>query len=180
MQRYIRHLPAAGEVILFDRSWYNRAGVERVMGFCTERQAQDFLMLVPAYERWLVNSGIILIKYFFDVSHQEQERRFNARLTDPVKQWKLSPMDVESYQRWWDYTRVYNEMINATDSEFAPWYKVPADIKRHARLNCISHMLSVIPYEDIPFDAPELGKRQKRAKDAPDRMLFSHVVPEIH
>ena len=177
IQRYIAHLPAAGEIVLFDRSWYNRAGVERVMGFCTDEQAQAFLRLCPGFERELVRSGIQLIKYFFDVSQEEQERRFRDRIEDPRKQWKLSPMDLESYRRWWDYTAAYKEMIEATDSEFAPWYKVVADDKRRARLNCISHMLSLIPYGPVPEPDHDLGKR-KKPKGAPDEPQFAHTVPD--
>jgi len=177
IQRYIAHMPAAGEIILFDRSWYNRAGVERVMGFCTEEQAEAFLRVCPGFERELVRSGIQLIKYFFDVSQEEQERRFRDRIEDPRKQWKLSPMDLESYRRWWAYTAAYKEMIEATDSEFAPWYKVPADDKRRARLNCISHLLSLIPYEAVAQQNHELGKRNK-PKGTPAEPLFAHVVPD--
>ncbi len=176
IQRYIGQMPAAGEVILFDRSWYNRAGVERVMGFCTEEQAQAFLRVCPGFERELVRSGIQLIKYFFDVSQEEQERRFRDRIEDPRKQWKLSPMDLESYRRWWQYSAAYKDMIDATDSEFAPWHKVVADDKRRARLNCISHMLSLIPYEPVPEPSHELGKRAK-PKGAPVEPLFAHTVP---
>ena len=170
-------MPAAGEIILFDRSWYNRAGVERVMGFCTEEQAQGFLRVCPGFERELVRSGIQLIKYFFDVSQEEQERRFRDRIEDPRKQWKLSPMDLESYRRWWEYSAAYKDMIDATDSEFAPWYKVVADDKRRARLNCISHLLSLIPYEPVPEPDHDLGKRSK-PKGQPAEPLFAHVVPE--
>jgi polyphosphate kinase 2 len=177
IQRYIAHMPAAGEIVLFDRSWYNRAGVERVMGFCTEEQAQGFLRVCPGFERELVRSGIQLIKYFFDVSQDEQERRFRARIEDPRKQWKLSPMDLESYRRWWAYSAAYKEMIDATDSEFAPWYKVVADDKRRARLNCIAHMLSLIPYEPVPEPDHNLGKRAK-PKGPPAEPLFAHTVPE--
>jgi polyphosphate kinase len=177
IQRYIGHMPAAGEIILFDRSWYNRAGVERVMGFCTEEQAQAFLRVCPGFERELVRSGIQLIKYFFDVSQEEQERRFRDRIEDPRKQWKLSPMDLESYRRWWEYSAAYQEMIDATDSEFAPWYKVVADDKRRARLNCIAHLLSLIPYEPVPEPDHDLGKRNK-PKGRPAEPLFAHVVPE--
>jgi polyphosphate kinase len=177
MQRYIAHMPAAGEIMLFDRSWYNRAGVERVMGFCTEEQAQSFLRVCPGFERELVRSGIQLIKYFFDVGQEEQERRFRARIEDPRKQWKLSPMDLESYRRWWAYSAAYKEMIDATDSEFSPWYKVVADDKRRARLNCISHLLSLIPYEPVPQQDHDLGKRNK-PKGQPAEPLFAHVVPE--
>jgi polyphosphate kinase len=177
IQRYMAHMPAAGEIILFDRSWYNRAGVERVMGFCTEEQAQGFLRVCPGFERELVRSGIQLIKYFFDVSQDEQERRFRDRIEDPRKQWKLSPMDLESYRRWWAYSAAYKEMIDATDSEFAPWYKVVADDKRRARLNCIAHMLSLIPYQPVPEPDHNLGKRAK-PKGSPAEPLFAHTVPE--
>jgi polyphosphate kinase 2 len=179
-QRYISHFPAAGEIILFDRSWYNRAGVERVMGFCTEHECERFLQVIPNFERELVDQGIILIKYFFDVSQEEQERRFRRRIDDPMRQWKLSPMDLESYKRWWDYTAAYNDMIMATDTDYAPWYIVEADDKRHARLNCIAHLLSVIPYKKVPFEEPSLGKRLKKPKDVPDRPLFRHIVPNSH
>jgi polyphosphate kinase len=179
IQRYMAHMPAAGEIVLFDRSWYNRAGVERVMGFCTEEQSRDFLRVCPGVERELVRSGIQLIKYFFDVSQEEQERRFRARIEDPRKHWKLSPMDLESYRRWWQYTAAYKEMIEATDSEFAPWYKVVADDKRRARLNCIAHMLSLIPYEPVAGPDQDLGKR-KKPKGSPGEPLFAHTVPERH
>lgn len=162
MQRYIPHLPAAGEVVIFDRSWYNRPGVERVMGFCSEEMARRFLELAPRFEAAIVESGIILLKYFLDVSEDEQERRFRQRIGDPLRQWKLSPMDIESYQRWWDYSNAYDEMIRMTDTEYAPWWIVRSDDKKQARINCISHILSVIPYEKVKFDEPELGKRQKR------------------
>ena len=179
MQRYIPHFPAAGEVILFDRSWYNRAGVEHVMNFCTQHQYERFLRLAPGFERELIQDGVILIKYFFDVSQKVQEERFAARATDPRKHWKLSPMDLESWARWWDYTEAYEAMIKATDSEHAPWYRVRADDKRSARLNCISHLLSMIPYKEIPFELPPLPKRRKRGKGVPDEVSFSHAVPEI-
>ncbi len=167
LQRYIKHMPAAGEVILFDRSWYNRAGVERVMGFCTEKQYEAFLLRTPMFEQYLVEEGIILLKYFFDVSQKEQERRFRKRLEDPMRQWKLSPMDVESYQRWYDYTEAYDHMIRATDSKHAPWYRVKADDKKKARLNCITHLLSQIDYDRLPYDSPDLGKRIRRKKGRP-------------
>ena len=180
MQRYIPHMPAAGEIILFDRSWYNRAGVERVMGFCNQDEYERFLMGCPIFERAMVEDGIILIKYFFDVSREVQEQRFRARAEDPRKHWKLSPMDIESWARWWDYTAAYDRMIEATDSDYAPWYKVKADDKRSARLNCITHMLSMIPYEKIPYEPPELPKRRKRGKDVPDDVPFLHTVPEVY
>ncbi|WP_136798343.1 MULTISPECIES: polyphosphate kinase 2 [Desulfosediminicola] len=180
MQRYIKHMPAAGEVILFDRSWYNRAGVEKVMGFCSEWEYENFLANTPQFEKYLTTVGIVLIKYFFDVTMEEQERRFRKRLTDPRRQWKLSPMDVESYQRWWDYTAAYNRMIQETDSEHAPWYRVRADDKKKARLNCITHLLSMIPYEHLEFEAPDLGKRKKRVKGMPKKINFRHTVKELY
>ncbi|RFC00349.1 polyphosphate kinase 2 [Rhizobium leguminosarum bv. trifolii] len=178
MQRYIAHLPAAGEIVIFDRSWYNRAGVDRVMGFCSEKKAQRFLELAPRFEAAIVESGVILLKYFLTVSEEEQERRFRRRIDDPVRQWKLSPMDVESYQRWWDYTRVYDEMLRMTDSNHAPWWVVPSDDKKRGRVNCISHILQSIPYERVKFDAPDLGKRQKRPSDFVEDRSIRHVVPD--
>ena len=148
-QRYAAHLPAAGEIVIFDRSWYNRAGVERVMGFCTDEEYQEFLRSCPQFERMLVRSGVKLIKYWFSVSDEEQERRFQKRLTDPTKRWKLSPMDLESRKRWVDYSRAKDAMFAHTDIKQAPWYVVESDVKKHARLNCISHLLSLIPYTDV-------------------------------
>ncbi len=176
IQRYIAHFPAAGEIILFDRSWYNRAGVERVMGFCTEEQTEAFLRLAPAFEREIVRNGIILLKYFLHVSQDEQRRRFEARITDPVKHWKLSPMDTESVRRWWDYTIAYQRMLEATDTPEAPWYVVPADDKRRARLNLIRHMLSQIPYEKVPLDLPKMPKAQPRPKDVQEGLGAGHVI----
>ncbi len=160
-QRYVPHLPAAGEMVLFDRSWYNRAGVERVMGFCTEAEYQEFLRTCPEFERMLMRSGIILIKYWFSVSDEEQERRFHGRITDPTKRWKLSPMDLESRKRWVEYSRAKDEMFAHTDIKQAPWYVVNADVKKHARLNCISHLLSMIPHEDLTPQPIELPPRQE-------------------
>jgi polyphosphate kinase 2 len=177
-QRYIKHLPAAGEVVLFDRSWYNRAGVEHVMGFCTEEEYERFLRMVPLFERQLVEDGIILIKYFFDVTREEQGRRFLKRVTDPLRQWKLSPMDVESWRRWWDYSLAAQRMIEASDTPDAPWYRVQANDKRRARLNCISHLLSMIPYEVLPFTAPDVGEPLPRTPDSPDELRFHREVPE--
>ena len=177
IQRYMAHFPAAGEIILFDRSWYNRAGVERVMGFCTDDQYQRFLKLAPSVERELVNNGIILLKYFLDVSQDEQRRRFEARIEDPVKHWKLSPMDVESVRRWWDYTQAYQAMIAATDSPAAPWYIVPADDKRRARLNLIRHMLDQIPYRKVALDLPKIPKAQGRPKGVDSLLRATHTVP---
>ncbi len=161
IQRYIPHFPAAGEVVIFDRSWYNRAGVERVMGFCTERQCARFLELVPAFEQLMLENGITLIKYWFEVSQDEQTRRFQDRITDPRKLWKLSPMDLESHRRWYDFSRARDAMFAATDTEHSPWHVVQADDKRQARLNCITHLLSLIPYEDVPRESIKLPKRQK-------------------
>jgi len=152
IQRYIPHFPAAGEVVIFDRSWYNRAGVERVMGFCTEGEVTRFLELCPAWERDIVQSGIILVKYWFEVSQQEQTRRFRSRIDDGRKIWKLSPMDLESHRRLYDFSRARDEMLVATDTPYAPWYLVNADDKKRARLNCISHLLSVIPHKEIKRD----------------------------
>ena len=179
MQRYIRHLPAGGEMVIFDRSWYNRPGVERVMGFCSEKTAQRFLEQTPAFEAALIDSGITLLKYFLDVSEEEQERRFRQRIDDPLRQWKLSPMDVESYNRWWDYTRAYDEMIRMTDTQHARWWIVPSNDKKRARINCISHILSSIPYEPVKFEEPELGKRQKRPDDFVDDATPRKVVPDV-
>ena len=159
-QRYVPHLPSAGEMVLFDRSWYNRAGVERVMGFCTDDEYRDFMRTCPEFERMLVRSGINLIKYWFSVSDEEQERRFRIRNTDPTRRWKLSPMDLESRSRWVEYSRAKDAMFMYTDTEKAPWYVVDATIKRHARLNCISHLLSLIDYQDLTPDPVTLPPRQ--------------------
>jgi polyphosphate kinase 2 len=160
-QRYIPHLPAAGEVVIFDRSWYNRAGVERVMGFCTEEQARQFLKLVPHVERLIVESGVILLKYWLEVSEAEQTRRLESRMDDGRKIWKLSPMDLKSYSRWYEYSRARDEMFAATDTDFAPWYVARTDDKRRGRLNIISHLLSKIPYKEAPREKVKLPKRQK-------------------
>ncbi len=178
-QRYMQRLPAGGEVVLFDRSWYNRAGVERVMGFCTDEEYERFLRVCPFFERALIEEGVILIKYFLDVSSEEQEKRFQARAEDPRKHWKLSPMDVESWARWWDYTEAYEAMIRATDTEHAPWYRVDSIDKRAARLNCISHFLSMIPYEKTEFKSPSMPERRPRGPDVPDKVSFTHSVPEL-
>jgi polyphosphate kinase 2 len=159
-QRYAPHLPAAGEMVLFDRSWYNRAGVERVMGFCSDDDYREFMRSCPEFERMLVRSGIVLIKYWFSISDEEQERRFQQRNHDPMRRWKLSPMDVVSRSRWVDYSRAKDSMLMYTDIEEARWYVVNADVKRHARLNCISHLLNLIPYEDLTPEPIELPARQ--------------------
>ncbi len=179
IQRYIRHFPAAGEVVIFDRSWYNRALVERVMGFCTEDQAQYFLSTGPEMEDAFVRSGIVLIKYWFEVSQEEQTRRFLSRIKDARKTWKLSPMDLESHRRWYDYSRARDEMIAATDTKVAPWFVVPADDKRRARLNCIAHFLSQIPYREAPRDKVKLPERQK-PKGYLEPARRYNLVPEIY
>ena len=160
-QRYLPHLPAAGEVVIFDRSWYNRAGVERVMGFCTDDEARGFLRVVPLFERLMVESGILLLKYWLEVSPEEQTRRLEARIEDGRKIWKLSPMDLESYSRWYDYSRARDEMFLETDTEWAPWFVAHSDDKKKARLNIISHLLAQVPYKKAPRDKPKLPKRQK-------------------
>ena len=176
MQRYIPHLPAAGEVVIFDRSWYNRAGVERVMGFCTDAQSDAFLRVVPPVEKLMVDSGIILLKYWLEVSPEEQTRRLMGRIEDRRKIWKLSPMDIKSYTRWDDYSRARDDMFKTTDSPWAPWYVVPSDDKRRARLNMIRHMLSQIPYEEVPREKIKLPKRQVKTSAPPD--YPRKIVPE--
>lgn len=177
-QRYVPNLPAAGEMVLFDRSWYNRAGVERVMGFCTEEEYREFFRSCPEFERMLIRSGIILIKYWFSVSDDEQERRFQARLTDPTKRWKLSPMDLESRSRWIEYSKCKDEMFAHTDIKQAPWYVVDADNKKKARLNCISHLLSMIPYKDITPKAIKLPPRQNDTGYVRPPLSDQTFVPE--
>ena len=162
MQRYVPYLPAAGEVVIFDRSWYNRAGVERVMGFCTETQAQEFLKMVPLVEKAIVHSGVILLKYWLEVSPDEQTRRLRSRIEDGRKIWKLSPMDLRSYSRWYDYSRARDDMFAASDSSHAPWYVVPSDDKRRARLNVIHHILSQVPHKPVRGERIKFPKRQKR------------------
>jgi polyphosphate kinase 2 len=161
VQRYIRHMPAAGEIAIFDRSWYNRAGVERVMEFCSMEEVNRFLRVAPEFEKAVVESGIILIKYWLEVSPEEQTRRLEGRIDDKRKIWKLSPMDLKSYSRWYDYSRARDDMFNATDTPWAPWHVVRSDDKERARLNVIAHLLSQIPYQDLPRDKPVLPKRQK-------------------
>src|SRR5262249_21050504 len=161
IQRYLPHLPAAGEIVIFDRSWYNRAGVERVMGFCTEEQVKHFLVVLPLVEKAIVDSGIILLKYWLEVSPEEQTRRLEARIDDGRKIWKLSPMDLKSYSRWYDYSRARDDMFAATDNAFAPWYVAHSDDKKRARLNIISHLLSKIPYKSVPHEKVRLPNRQK-------------------
>lgn len=159
-QRYVQHLPAAGEIVLFDRSWYNRAVVEHVMGFCTEGEYWEFLRSCPEFERMLVRSSIILIKYWLSISDEQQERRFRKRINDPARRWKLSPVDIESRTRWVDFSKAKDAMFAYTDIKQAPWYVINADVKRHARLNCMSHLLSLIPYQEIEYEPIELPPRQ--------------------
>jgi polyphosphate kinase len=178
-QRYVPHLPAAGEIVLFDRSWYNRAGVERVMGFCTEPEYEEFMRSCPEFERMLVRSGIQVIKYWFSVSDEEQERRFQARVQDPMRRWKLSPMDLESRARWVEYSRAKDEMFRYTDIKHAPWWVVEADDKRRARLNCIAHLLSQVDYEDLtppPLELPPRGK-ERYVRPPMDEQTF---VPHLY
>jgi polyphosphate kinase 2 len=179
-QRYVPHLPAAGEIVLFDRSWYNRAGVERVMGFCTDEEHAEFLRSVPEFERMLVRSGIILIKYWFSVSNKEQEIRFQARISDPTKRWKLSPMDLQSRARWVEYSKAKDEMFAFTDIKQAPWYVVNADNKQCARLNCIHHLLRMIPYEDLTPEPIILPPRQKEGGYIRPPMTDQTFVPEVY
>ncbi len=179
-QRYVPHLPAAGEIALFDRSWYNRAGVERVMNFCTDDEYEEFLRSCPEFERMLVRSDVVLIKYWFSVSDEEQERRFQARSKDPTKQWKLSPMDIESRNRWVDYSRAKDRMFSHTDIKQAPWFVVNADVKKAARLNCISHFLSMIPYEGPDHKPVKLPKRPEPAGYVRPPMSDQSFIPEIY
>jgi polyphosphate kinase len=174
-QRYVAHLPAAGEIVLFDRSWYNRAGVERVMGFCTPEEYEEFMRACPQFERELLRSGTILIKYWLSVSDEEQERRFQARIDDPAKQWKLSPIDLEARSRWVDYAEAKDDMFAYTDTRDSPWYVVEADDKRTMRLNLISHLLSLIPYEEVHREKVKLPPRQKRAYVRPPQDAQNHV-----
>lgn len=179
-QRYVSRLPSAGEMVLFDRSWYNRAGVERVMNFCNEEEYNEFLRSCPEFEKMLIRSGIILIKYWFSVSDEEQEKRFEDRMSDPTKRWKLSPMDIKSRDRWEEYSKAKDIMFTHTDTPLSPWFVVDADIKRHARLNCISHLLSMIEYEDLtpePFDLPPRKKTQGYIRPPIDEQRF---VPEVY
>lgn len=162
MQRYFQHFPAAGEVVIFDRSWYNRAGIEYVLGFCSPEEQQTFLKVCPEFEQYLVDDGIRLIKYWLEVGEPEQKRRFEARITDPLRQWKLSPTDLCSRTRWFEYSRARDMMLAATDTDFAPWYIVPSDDKRRARLNCIHHLLGLIPYEKVARETVKLPARSMK------------------
>ncbi len=179
-ERYVAHLPPAGQIVLFDRSWYNRAGVERVMGFCTENEYQEFLRSCPEFERMLVRSDILLVKYWFSVSDEEQEKRFQDRLLDPRKRWKLSPMDLEARSRWVEYSKAKDAMFIGTDIPRAPWYVVDADDKRRARLNCIHHLLSLIPYEDLTPGPMELPERQEDGGYVRPPMESQLFVPEVY
>ncbi len=178
-QRYVEHLPAAGEIVFFDRSWYNRAGVERVMGFCTDEEYQEFLRSCPEFERMLVRSGIVLLKYWFSVSDAEQERRFEARIQNPTKRWKLSPMDLASRSRWLDYSKAKDEMFAHTDIKQAPWWVVRSDDKKRARLNVIAHLLAQIPYEDLTPEPITLPPRQSEAGYVRPPMADQTFIPEI-
>jgi polyphosphate kinase len=179
MQRYLGHFPAAGEVVIFDRSWYNRAGVERVMEFCNEEQVKRFLAIAPLMERVIVNSGILLIKYWLEVSPEEQTRRLEARIDDPRKIWKLSPMDLKSYSRWYDYSRARDEMFAASDTTYAPWHVVRSDDKRRSRLNLITHLLKQIPYKKLSREKIELPKRQKRGGYRETDYPFKYIA-DVH
>jgi polyphosphate kinase 2 len=179
IQRYMAHFPAAGEIVIWDRSWYNRAGVEHVMGFCTKEQYEGFLENAPIFEGYMTRAGIILIKYWLEVSNEEQERRFEARVEDPLRQWKLSPMDLPSRERWYDYSRARDRMLKATDSKHAPWYLVRSDNKKRARLNCISHLLSLIPYEKLPREKIKIPKRSNKGKyDDEATLKGKRFIPE--
>ncbi len=174
-QRYVAHLPSAGEMVLFDRSWYNRAGVEHVMGFCSEDEYDEFMRTCPQFERMLIRSGIIIIKYWLSVSDEEQERRFQARINDPRKRWKLSPMDVQARARWVDYSEAKDQMFSYTDIKESPWYVIETDNKKSAHLNLIGHLLSLVPYESVPRERIEVPPRQKRAYERPPKALQTMV-----
>ena len=181
MQRFFAHFPAAGEVVIFDRSWYNRAGVEYVLGFCTKKQHRRFLRVCPGFEKQIVKAGIVLIKYWLEVSPREQKRRFRARIEDPLRQWKLSPTDMESRRRWYDYSRARDMMLKATDTDFAPWHVVRSEDKKKARLNCIAHLLKQVPYEPVPREKVKLvGRSRKRAYDDESAMRHRRWIPEAY
>ena len=179
-QRYAAQLPAAGEMVLFDRSWYNRAGVERVMGFCTEAEVEEFFRSCPPFEGMLIRSGVVLVKYWFSVSDEEQERRFQRRLDDPTRRWKLSPMDLQSRERWLDYSKAKDDMFAHTDTKESPWWVVNADVKRHARLNCISHLLGMVDYQDLTPEQIALPPRQDHGKYVRPPITDQTFVPELH
>jgi polyphosphate kinase len=179
LQRYMQFFPAAGEIVIFDRSWYNRAGVEYVMGFCTPDEHERFLELCPTVEKYVTDAGVILIKYWMEVGKKEQQRRFEARIEDPLRQWKLSPMDLESFRRWYEFSRARDAMMEVTDTEHAPWYIVRSDDKKRARLNCIAHLLSMIPYGKAPREKVKLPKRKtKDSYDDQAPLKSRHFVPE--
>ena len=181
LQRYVTHFPAAGEIVIFDRSWYNRAGVEYVMGFSTKEQRDRFLELCPQVEKYVVEAGIMVIKYWLEVSNEEQERRFEARVEDPLRQWKLSPMDLPSRERWYDYSRARDRMLEATDTKHAPWYLVRSDNKKRARLNCITHLLSMIPYKKLPREKIKIPKRSNKGKyDDQATLKGRRFIPEVY
>jgi len=181
IQRYMTHFPAAGEIVIFDRSWYNRAGVEKVMGFCTEDQYVEFLKAAPGFEQSVIKSGIRLIKYWFDVGMEEQERRFRDRTNDPRKIWKLSPMDLASYNRWYDYSRARDAMFEATDTDASPWNIVRADNKKHARLNCITHLLAQFPYEEVALEKVTFRTRKSKGEyDDVAAVADRRFVPEVY
>ena len=181
IQRYMEYFPAGGEIVIFDRSWYNRAGVEYVMGFCSEAEHERFLSLCPEVEKYIVEGGIILIKYWLEAGMKEQEERFMARIDDPLRQWKLSPMDIESYRRWYDYSKARDLMFKATNSKHAPWYVVNSEDKRRARLNCITHLLSMIPYKRIRREKVQLPKRSDKGRYNDQAMLRKMTrIPELY
>ena len=180
-QRYMAHFPAAGEIVIFDRSWYNRAGVEHVLSFCTKEQYDRFLELTPMVEKQIVQSGILLVKYWLEVSNEEQARRFKARIDDPLRQWKLSPVDLPSRERWYDYSKARDRMLAATDTKHAPWYIVRSDDKKRARLNCIAHLLGLVDYKRIPRERVVIPQRSKKGAYDDQRSLRGrHFVPEKH
>jgi polyphosphate kinase 2 len=179
VQRYLPYLPAAGEIVIFDRSWYNRAGVERVMGFCSEKESRRFLKMVPAVEKTIVDSGVILLKYWLEVSPQEQTRRLEARIDDPRKIWKLSPMDLKSYSRWYDYSRARDDMFKETDTAFAPWYVARSEDKKRVRLNILTHLLSKIPYKKLPREKIKLPERQKRKGYSEPKYNYRYVAEKF-
>jgi len=181
IQRYMAHFPAAGEIVIWDRSWYNRAGVEHVMGFCTKEQYKGFLDLAPIVEGYITRAGIILIKYWLEVSNKEQERRFEARVEDPLRQWKLSPMDLPSRERWYDYSRARDRMLAATDTKHAPWHIVRSDNKKSARLNCITHLLKQVPYKKLPREKVRIPKRSNKGKyDDQASLEGRRFIPEVY
>ena len=180
IQRYLAHMPAAGEVAIFDRSWYNRAGVEKVMGFCTDKQYQRFMRLCPNFEKIMIDDGILLIKYWLTVGHKEQRRRFAARIRDPRKHWKLSPMDLESPKRWFDYSQARDAMFDATDTPESPWNIVVSNDKRTARLNCLTHFVNTIPYKQVPWEEPKLPERSRKgAYDDVAALEDRRFIPKV-